>query len=419
MKILHTSDWHLGKRLNDLERTGEQVAVMEEIVRVADEEEVDAVVVAGDLFDTFNPPVEAIGLLYRTLHCLARGGRRLVMAIAGNHDSPDRVDSPDVLARESGIFFAGNPFLVLKETETEGGVALIRSAEGFAEFRLPGYDYPLRVMHTPYTNGQRSRRYLGVEDQDEGLRALLGACWSEIADRYCDAGGVNLLVAHLFVVREGGELPEEPEDERPINIGGADAVYTSLIPPAIQYAALGHLHRWQTVDTVPCPVVYSGSPLSYSFSEAGQEKFVTIVELEPGQAARVNRRSLTSGRPLVRKRFEGVDAALQWLAGHPGTWVELTVATDTYLTAQEIKSLHTAHDGIVCILPEVHGVSPVNDRVASIHDLRSDVNALFAEYFRQRKGQEPNGEIMSLFREALAMDDTSRKDDGTKEERVP
>lgn len=98
MKILHTSDWHLGKRLNDRERAGEQVAVMDEIVRVADEEAADAVIVAGDLFDTFNPPVEAIELLYRTLHRLARGGQRLVVAIAGNHDSPD----PGGFARRAG-----------------------------------------------------------------------------------------------------------------------------------------------------------------------------------------------------------------------------------------------------------------------------------------------------------------------------
>lgn len=80
------------------------------------------------------------------------------------------------------------------------------------------------------------------------------------------------------------------------------------------------------------------------------------------------------------------------------------MATDTYLTALEIKSLHAAHDGIVCILPEVRDASITSDRVASIHDLRSDVNALFAEYFRQRKGVEPNDEIMSLFREALTIE---------------
>ena len=107
---------------------------------------------------------------------------------------------------------------------------LVRSDEGFAEFRLPGFDYPLRVLLTPYTNGQRAKRYMGAEDADEGLRVFLRDHWAGVADKYCDTEGVNLLVAHLFMAREGGELPEEPEDERPINIGGADAVYTSLIP---------------------------------------------------------------------------------------------------------------------------------------------------------------------------------------------
>ena len=260
-------------------------------------------------------------------------------------------------------------------------------------------------MQTPYANSLRLCRFLGVEEQEEGLRAVLREHWGALAAKYCDNAGVNLLVTHLYVAREGGDMPEEPEDERPINIGGADAVYTSLIPDGIQYAALGHLHRWQVVDTVPCPAVYSGSPLGYSFSEAGQDKYVTLVEAEPGQEVRFEKRRLTSGRPLVRVRFEGVEQAVAWLAGHPEAWVELTVATDTYLTAAETKSIHEAHDGIVCLIPEVKEASVSDERVASIHDLRSDVNALFAEYFRRRKGQEPNDEIMALFRETVSIED--------------
>lgn len=404
MRILHTSDWHLGKRLNERERGPEQVEVMDEIVRVADEKSVDVVVVAGDLFDTFNPSVEAIELLYRTLHRLAKGGKRLVIAIAGNHDSPDRVDSPDVLARQHGIFFVGDPRTNFTRTVTDGGIELLRSEEGFSEFRLPGYNYPLRVVHTPYANSVRLSRYLGVEDQDEGLRAVLQKHWKGLAEKYCDEAGVNLLVTHLYMMREGGDMPEEPEDERPIHIGGADAVYTSLIPREIQYVALGHLHRWQVTDTEPCPVVYSGSPLSYSFSEAEQDKYVTIADAEPKQVVRYEKCLLTSGYPLVRKRFEGVDEALIWLTGHPDMWLELTVATDTYLTAVETKAIYEAHDRIVCLIPEVKEASGMEDRVASIHDLRSDVNALFAEYFRRRKGQEPNEEIMDLFKETLSIE---------------
>lgn len=160
--------------MNDRERAGEQVAVMDEIVRVADEEAADAVIVAGDLFDTFNPPVEAIELLYRTLHRLARGGQRLVVAIAreSRFTGPGWI-RPTCWHGRAGIFFAGNPMIVSRETRTEGGVTLVRSDEGFAEFRLPGFDYPLRVLLTPYTNGQRAKRYMGTEDADEGLRVFL------------------------------------------------------------------------------------------------------------------------------------------------------------------------------------------------------------------------------------------------------
>lgn len=402
MKILHTSDWHLGKRLNERERIAEQVEVMEEIVRIAREERVDAVVVAGDLFDTYNPPVEAIELLYRTLYRLADGGRRLVVAIAGNHDSPDRIDSPDVLARECGIFFVGNPMTELKTSVIEGRVSLIEADRGYAAFRLPGYDYSLRIIHTPYTNEQRLKKFLGTEDQPARLREELAGHWREIAERYCDDSGVNLLMAHLFMMKEGGEMPEEPEDERPINVGGADAVYSSVIPVAVQYAGLGHLHRYQMIDTFPCPVVYSGSPLSYSFSEAEQQKYVVLVEAEPGKVPSIERRALKSGRPLVRKRFDGAEEAIRWLRDNPDAWVELTVVTDTYLTGAETKAIYAAHEHIVWLIPEVKNESATTARIASIHELRTDVNALFAEYFKNRKGQEPNEELMTLFREVLA-----------------
>ena len=109
MKILHTADWHLGKRLDDRSRLEEQQVVLQEICEIAEREGADAVLVAGDLFDTFNPPTEAVDLLYSTLKRLTADGHRPVIAIAGNHDSPDRIEAPDPLARACGIIFAGYP----------------------------------------------------------------------------------------------------------------------------------------------------------------------------------------------------------------------------------------------------------------------------------------------------------------------
>ena len=98
MKILHTSDWHLGKRLDEFSRMGDQQEVLEEICHLAEQAQVDVVVIAGDLFDTYNPPAEATELFYKTVKQLSDNGRRAVVAIAGNHDSPERIEAPSPLS---------------------------------------------------------------------------------------------------------------------------------------------------------------------------------------------------------------------------------------------------------------------------------------------------------------------------------
>ena len=407
MRILHTADWHLGKRLDDFSRMEEQRAVLQEIGEVADREEADAVLVAGDLFDTFNPSTEAVELLYKTLKKLTNNGRRPVIAIAGNHDSPDRIESPDPLARECGIIFAGYPHSTIPPLRLDTGLEVVRSDEGFLELSLPGIATPLRILLTPYANEFRLKAYLGHENNEEEMRALLQEKWQQLVDRYCDDRGVNILVSHLFMIQKGEPLPEEPEEEKPIlHVGGAQAVYTENIPRGIQYTALGHLHRMRKVGSTPCPVYYSGSPLSYSFAEANQKKYLLMVDALPGESATVQEIELTQRRPLLRKRAEGVDEALQWLAENRDALVELTLATDTFLTARERRELHAAHPGIVTIIPEVtladHPMGGPSKRV----DLDQDIESLFRDYFKHEKGQAPNDEIMQLFTELRAEEET-------------
>ncbi len=335
MKILHTSDWHLGKRLEDFSRLEEQQAVMQEICEIAEREQADAVIVAGDLFDTFNPPTEAVDLLYKTLKRLTANGRRPVIAIAGNHDSPDRIEAPDPLARECGIIFAGYPHSMVSPFRIDSGLQVLKTDEGFLEVALPDSDTPLRILLTPYANEYRLKTFLGEENSEEELRGLLGRKWQSLADRYCDNRGVNILLSHLFMVRKGDPLPEEPEEEKPIlHVGGAQAIYTENIPSQIQYTALGHLHRMHRVDSSPAPAYYSGSPLSYSFAEANQQKYLLLVEVVPGGAATVREFPLTWGKRLLHKKADGMEDALEWLAENQTALVELTLVTDTFLTAR-------------------------------------------------------------------------------------
>ena len=399
MKILHTADWHLGKRLDNFSRLEEQIQVMDEIVQIADEQNVDVVLIAGDLFDTFNPSVEAVELFYKTLKRLSRNGQRPVIAIGGNHDSPDRIDAPDPLARECGIILIGHPNAVVHPFELND-FRICHSDEGFIELKLSNYNYPLRILHTAYANEIRLKQFFG-EEKDEHLNQVLKEQWSTIANEYCDEKGVNLLVSHLYMNKRGSELLEEPEGEKPIKIGNADLVYTDCIPVQIQYTALGHLHGFNNIGTDDKPVVYSSSPLCYSFSEAGQTKYVSIIDAEPNQEVNFEKIQLTSGRLLIRKTFSEVETAVNWLNENPNSLVELTIESDSFLKAEDRKLIYQSHDGIIHLIPKVKNVQSLEATHQEIN-LNQDMKDLFKDYFKSKNGnQEPNEDLMNLFKEVM------------------
>lgn len=399
MKILHTADWHLGKKLDHFSRIEEQRLVLNEICEISDFYNIDLVIVAGDLFDTFNPPVDAVDLFYKTLKRLTNEGKRPVIAIAGNHDSPDRIDAPDPLARECGILFVGNPDVSVPTMVIENGFEITQSENGFFEIQLPQFDYPIRIIATPYANEIRLKTYLGAADKEVKLNQLLADSWKRLADTYCDTKGVNILTTHLYMLQRDGAILEEPEGEKPLRIGNADIVYTDCIPNQIQYTALGHLHRFQNIGGHPSPVIYSSSPLSYSFSEAGQDKKVVIIEAEPNKVVEYKDIPLVSGRVLYRMRFESIDAAVEWLLANPYSLVELTLVSDTFISNQDLKRIHESHDGIIYIIPIVSKQASEDGNSAAKVNLDQDIQGLFKDFFVSKYKQEPNVEIMELFRE--------------------
>lgn len=405
IKILHTADWHLGKWLENYSRLPEQKEVLEEICEIAEREAVDAVLIAGDLFDSFNPSAEALDLFYKTLRRLGNNGRRAVFAIAGNHDQPDRVEAPDHLARECGIIFMGYPNSQVAVCNHEGGLCISKSAPGFIELMLKQGTIPLRIIATPYANEFRLKTWLGNQNPEEELRSLLQQQWQQLADTYCDDKGINILCAHLFFQVKGQPAEEEPEDEKPIlHVGGAQAIYSENIPPQVHYTALGHLHRNQVVATEPCPIVYSSSPLSYSFAEAAQEKFVVLLETGIGKKLSYKNIGLTRGKKLLRERFENLEEALLWLQQNQQALVEITMVTDEFLSAKDRKALNASHPGIVNIIPEVKNKAFVLNQKGAI-DLNKSVEQLFIEFFHHQKGLQPDNATMALFKEVLGVED--------------
>lgn len=399
MKILHTADWHLGKRLDHFSRLEEQVAVMDEIVEIADSQQVDMVLIAGDLFDNYNPSTEAVELFYKTLKRLTNQGKRPVIAISGNHDSPDLIDAPDPLARECGILLIGHPKAVVDKFSLEH-FSIVMTDTGFLEISMPKFSYPIRIIHTPYANEIRLKQYLGEKKEDE-LNLVLAQHWQHLSQKYCDTKGVNLLMAHLYMNQRGTAILEEPEGEKPIKIGNADMIYSDAIPPQIQYTALGHIHSFKNIGTEENPVIYASSPLSYSFSEAGQNKYVSIVHAEPNRTVTFEKIPLRKGKYLARKQFIGVEDALEWLKLHPDCLVELTIETDTFLKAEERKAFYQTHNGIVYLIPKVKNAFAEEKPFKTIN-LNQKMDELFADYFKTKhNNQEPNDDLKALFQEIL------------------
>jgi DNA repair protein SbcD/Mre11 len=261
VRILHTSDWHLGRSFHRIGLLEEQAAMIEHLVDVVRAEAVDAVVVAGDVYDRALPGVEVVALLDEALARLADTGATVILS-SGNHDSPRRLGFAARLLERSRVHVRTDPARC-------GEPVLLEDRHG-----------PVAVYPLPYLEPALAGPALGCEP-GAGHEAVLGAALAAVRQDMAarPAGTRSVVAAHAFVV--GGE----PSDsERDISVGGVGAVPAGLFAGA-DYVALGHLHgRQRLADTVR----YSGSPLAYSFSEHGHTKGSWLVELGPAGVERVH-----------------------------------------------------------------------------------------------------------------------------------
>lgn len=401
MRILHTSDWHLGRALEGRQRLDEQEAMLIEINDIAHREEVDLILIAGDVFDTSNPSAAAEQLFYEGIYQLSAGGSRGVVAIAGNHDNPERLKASDPLAEQLGITLLGLPKDIPSVSQIKiDRVRRLAAGIGWLELAVPGCDHTAVVVTLPYPSEQRLKEILTDQLHQElalqtSYSQRVGTFFAQAAQHYRQ-DTVNLCISHLFVL--GGIASES---ERPIDVGGACLVAPDMLPATSQYTALGHLHRPQRVARQN-HIRYSGSPLSHSFSEAGQSKAVYVVDCLPGQAAAVEEIYLTSGCPLVRWQAKaGIDEAIKLCEGSQDSkaWIDLTIHIPEPLTAEEIKALRTLRPKIINIRP----VLPEMEKSLQLAGRdRLPVDQLFSQFYQQRHGVEPNDQLVATFLELLA-----------------
>ncbi|SEO69995.1 exonuclease SbcCD subunit D [Trujillonella endophytica] len=271
MRLLHTSDWHVGRSLHGAELLREQEAVLRGLATIVADEGVDVVVVAGDVYDRAVPSADATAVLDRVLTSLRAAGATVVLT-PGNHDSARRLGFAAGLLAVSGVHV---------RAATAGLDEPVLLADEHGEVAVYGL---------PYLEPELTRDELGVSGGRSHEAVLTAAMERVRADLFLRPGARSVVLAHAFV---GGGLPSE--SERDISVGGVDRVPVPVFD-GVDYVALGHLHRPQTLTD---RVRYSGSPLAYSFGEAGQQKQVWLVDLDASGLAEVRAVPLPVPRPLV------------------------------------------------------------------------------------------------------------------------
>ncbi len=311
MRFLHTSDWHLGRSFHRAGMLGAQAEFIGHLVSTVREREVDAVVVSGDVYDRAVPPLSAVELFDDALHRLAGLGVPTVM-ISGNHDSARRLGVGAGLMGRAGIHLRTEPSAC-------GTPVLLPDAHGDVAF------YGL-----PYLEPALVRDEFGVDrtGHETVLAAAMERVRADLAAR--PAGTRSVVLAHAFVT--GGE----PSDsERDIAVGGVASVPAAVFE-GVDYVALGHLHGCQTLTD---RVRYSGSPLPYSFSEAGHRKSMWLVDLAADGSVDAERVDCPVPRPLARIRGTLEDLlADPALVPHEEAWVEATL-TDPVRPADPMARL--------------------------------------------------------------------------------
>lgn len=297
MRILHTSDWHVGRTIRGRSRAAEHEAVLAEIAAVADAEQVELILVTGDQFDSAAPTPDAERIVYRVLLDLA--GIAPLVVVAGNHDNPQRLEAVAPLLAANRVTVAAK----LARPE-DGGVVDVATDAGETA----------RVALLPFLSQRaivRADDLMALDADEHAGRYAERA--RQLLERLCAGFGddtVNLVAGHLMVT--GGQTAGS---ERTAHTIFDYYVPATAFPPAAHYVALGHLHRPQRVPAAS-PMWYAGSPLQLDFGEADDTKAVLVLDAAPGQPAEVRQVPLTAGRRL--RTLRGTLDELREIAGTTG-----------------------------------------------------------------------------------------------------
>lgn len=382
MRFLHTGDWHVGKKLGRISRESEFEAVLDELVAIAKDQEVDAVLVAGDLWDRAMPPLDSMRMVIDALIRLADVAGRVV-AIPGNHDSSALFGVLAPLLEPRGVILS--PRIARPE---DGGIVKVPSRDGTESACIAVFPFLHEaVIIDDVLKGSEDwfakldpGTLVGADKYADKVRRLSTALCSGFDD-----GGIGILMAHYFV--DGAEVGG---GERKIHLGEQYAATAQSIPPGAGYVALGHIHRPQEVAGAAVATRYCGSPLQLDFSERTHEKQAVIVDIKAGFPAKVKTLPLSSGRRLIRATDE-LESLQTRVAEFGDAYLDVRVKTSGPvfgLADQVRKFLPNA-----VMVQAVYERSPGSEEVAA-KSLDGRITDLYAGYHLRQHGVDAPPELL-------------------------
>lgn len=378
MKFLHTADWHLGVKTNGRDRLAEQKRVIDEIVSIATYENIDCVILAGDVFNTASPSADAEELFFDAIERLSNKGERFVFVLAGNHDDPTRLSAGLPLASKHNIALVSDLKKLNEKTFNKNSpVSVIETGKG--HIKIQKNEEIVTIAYLPYPSESRITEKI---DSDLSYAEKV-AGWSKIAASAFSEDTFNIFVSHLFMV---GSKTASGE----VKVGDILAVPKHMLPKA-DYTALGHIHTPQALGD---NTYYSGAITELTIGQKGLG--VNIFETENGKIISCENVKLKNTAKYEKVSATSIaDAEEKLLAYDDNDIVELEIVQNEPLAASEVKALRKAFS---CIL-NISLVRNYDETYETKYSSRKHLSdeELFTEFYKTVRGVEPAKDLTELF----------------------
>ena len=383
MKIIHTADWHIGQRLHERSRLNEHAQFLDWLLEIIQKHKVELLLVSGDIFDTSLPSAEATNLYYRFLYRLFDETEAYTVITAGNHDSARHLEAPREFLEMGKIYVVGlatDPAKCVLPFPPNNPSVMVAAVPYLSETELPHVSYEAEI--------EKSERYR------ERLKSFYTDCVSCMPEEL-----PKILMGHLFV--QGGKVTDS---ERNIQIGGATAIHANDFPNGVDYVALGHLHRPQTIKDTDYPIRYSGSPIPLRFNETGYRKAVYLLVLSDDGTLALDE---TIEIPIFKElcAVEG-DESLVLSEAMTGNWtgkyvqVKLKLSKPRVGISDEIRQAFSERGGeVLSVEVELPEATPGSQ--ISVEDMKRP-EEIFEQFHRANfDGKPPDETLARTFSELM------------------